>query len=84
MDVSVNLSIMLVLYRKICLIQDMSQNYLQPNEYVFNIPISLPKTCLFVIIIIIIINSFIDLYCANINPENFHLRITLLKKILKS
>ena len=29
-------------------------------------------------------NNFIDLYCANINPENFHLRITLLNKILKS
>ena len=27
---------------------------------------------------------FIELYCANINPENFHLRITLLNKILKS
>ena len=35
-------------------------------------------------LIIIINNNFIDLYCANINPENFHLRITLLNKILKS
>ena len=33
---------------------------------------------------IIINNNFINLYCANINPENFHLRITLLNKILKS
>jgi len=33
--------------------------------------------------VIIINNNFIDLYCANINPENFHLRITLLNKILK-
>ena len=33
---------------------------------------------------IIINNNFINLYCANNNPENFHLRITLLNKILKS
>ena len=29
-------------------------------------------------------NNFINLYCANINPKKFHLRINLLNKILKS
>ena len=25
-------------------------------------------------------NNFINLYCANINPENFHLRITITQQ----
>ena len=29
---------------------------------------------------IIINNNFINLYCANINPENFHLRVTITQQ----
>lgn len=42
-DAVVNFIIILILYGKICLIQNITQSYSQLKEYVFNIPISLPK-----------------------------------------